>query len=226
MNAASSNDYEVSVETAAGLERRMTVRVPAADIEREIDARLAKVGQTAKLKGFRPGKVPEKVVRQYYGGQVREEVLNDVIRASYSRAIAEQKLNPAGGPRIEPLAGADAAPRSTSAIAPRSRCIPRSPCSRSSSWRSRCRPSRSKKPTSTTMIEKLRAQRATWRAVERAADERRPRGRRFRRHDRRRAVPGRRGQGRLDRDRRRPGAEGVRSGAARRAGGRTRPRPP
>ena len=97
--------YQVSVETAAGLERRLTIRVPSAEIEREISLRLAKVRKTAKLKGFRPGKVPEKVVRQYYGGQVRDEVLSDVIRASYSRAIAEQKLNPAGGPRIEALPG-------------------------------------------------------------------------------------------------------------------------
>jgi trigger factor len=106
MNAVTSKNYEVSIETAAGLERRMTVRVPTADIEREIASRLAKVGKTAKLKGFRPGKVPQKVVRQYYGGQVREEVMTDVIRTTYSRAIADKNLNPAGGPRIEPLEGA------------------------------------------------------------------------------------------------------------------------
>src|SRR5688500_15054294 len=108
MNAANSNSYEVSLETSAGLERRLTVRVPNTEIERAIAARLAQVGKTAKLKGFRPGKVPQKVVRQYYGGQVRDEIMTDVIRTTYSRAIAEQKLNPAGGPRIEPLGGADA----------------------------------------------------------------------------------------------------------------------
>ena len=84
----------------------MTVRVPTAEIEREVAARLAKVGKTAKLKGFRPGKIPKNVVRQYYGGQIRDEVLSDVIRSSYSRAIAEHKLNPAGGPRIEPVTDA------------------------------------------------------------------------------------------------------------------------
>ena len=97
--------FEVSVESSAGLERRLKIRVPSAEIEREIASRLAKVGKTAKLKGFRPGKIPEKVVRKYYGGQVRDEVLSDVIRASYSQAIADQKLNPAGGPRIEAVAG-------------------------------------------------------------------------------------------------------------------------
>src|SRR5688572_13734814 len=104
MNAVNSKSYEVSIERSAGLERRMTVRVPTAEIERAVAARLAQVGKTAKLKGFRPGKVPHKVVKQYYGGQVREEVMTDVIRTTYSRAIAEQNLNPAGGPRIEALA--------------------------------------------------------------------------------------------------------------------------
>ena len=107
MNAANSGQYEVSLETAAGLERRLTVRVPTVDIEKAIDARLAQVGKTAKLKGFRPGKVPHKVVRKYYGGQVREEVVTDLIRRTYSRAIAERNLNPAGGPRIEPLGGGE-----------------------------------------------------------------------------------------------------------------------
>ena len=55
---------------------KLKIRVPSADIEREIASRLAKVGKTAKLKGFRPGKIPEKVVRKYYGGQVRDEVLS------------------------------------------------------------------------------------------------------------------------------------------------------
>ena len=97
--------FEVSVESSAGLERKLKIRVPSAEIEREISSRLAQVGKTAKLKGFRPGKIPEKVVRQYYGGQVRDEVLSDVIRSSYSQAIADQKLNPAGGPRIEAVPG-------------------------------------------------------------------------------------------------------------------------
>jgi trigger factor len=105
MNAATQKTYEVSIETTPGLERRMTIRVPTVDIEKEVDSRLAKVGKTAKLKGFRPGKVPQKVVRQYYGGQVREEVLSELVRTTYTRAITERNLNPAGGPRIEPVEG-------------------------------------------------------------------------------------------------------------------------
>ncbi|MBN1239298.1 MAG: trigger factor [Gammaproteobacteria bacterium] len=103
----SNSNLDISVERPGGLEHRLTIRVPSADIEREIDARLQKVGRTARLKGFRPGKVPQKVVRRHYGGQVRQEVLSEVIRSSYSRAIQQEQLNPAGGPRIEALPGED-----------------------------------------------------------------------------------------------------------------------
>jgi trigger factor len=102
-----NSNLDISVERPGGLEHRLTIRVPNAEIEREIDARLKKVGRTARLKGFRPGKVPQKVVRRHYGGQVRQEVLSEVIRSSYSRAIQQEQLNPAGGPRIEALPGED-----------------------------------------------------------------------------------------------------------------------
>jgi trigger factor len=77
--------------------------VPSADIDREVDVRLKKMGKTARLKGFRPGKVPPKVVRKRYGSQIRQEVLGDVIRSSFSHAVTEKHMNPAGGPSIEPL---------------------------------------------------------------------------------------------------------------------------
>lgn len=81
----------------------MTVRVPNAEIEREISVRLTRVGRTAKIKGFRPGKIPEKIVEQRYGEQVRQEVMSDLIRSSYSRALVQEELRPAGGPNIEPV---------------------------------------------------------------------------------------------------------------------------
>ncbi|WP_428099938.1 trigger factor [Candidatus Rariloculus sp.] len=102
---ASTANVDVSVETSGTLQRRMTVRVPSAEIEREIDVRLKTMGKTARLKGFRPGKVPVKVVRKRFGGQVRQEVMSDVIRTSFSRAISQERLSPAGSPSIEPLAG-------------------------------------------------------------------------------------------------------------------------
>ena len=89
---------EVTVESTGTLERRMRVELPIAPIEEQVDSRLKTVGRTAKIKGFRPGKVPPKVVRQRYGKQVREEVLSEVLQKSYTQAVTQEKLNPAGGP--------------------------------------------------------------------------------------------------------------------------------
>jgi trigger factor len=94
---------QVSVETTSALERRMEVSVPRERIEQAIDERLKRVGRTVKLKGFRPGKVPPKVVKQQFGAQVRQEVLSDLMQSSFAEAVTQEKLNPAAGPRIEPL---------------------------------------------------------------------------------------------------------------------------
>ncbi len=94
---------QVSVESTGSLERRMEVSVPKEQIEQAVDERLKRVGRTAKLKGFRPGKVPPKVIRQQFGAQVRQEVLSDLMQSSFSQAVVEQKLMPAAGPRIEPI---------------------------------------------------------------------------------------------------------------------------
>jgi trigger factor len=91
----------VTVESTGALERRMRVELPIERIENEVDARLKSVGRTAKIKGFRPGKVPAKVVRQRYGKQVRQEVVGEILQKSYSDAVLQEKLNPAGGPKIE-----------------------------------------------------------------------------------------------------------------------------
>jgi len=163
----SSTNLDVSLEKAKGLERRMTVRVPAAEIEREIDARLVKVSRTARIKGFRPGKIPPKVVRQRYGTQIREEVLADVIRASFSRAVQQAELNPAGGPAIEPLSGADGehfSYRATFEVYPEIALKSLEKIA-------------IEKPLVAIadgdvekMIERLRQQRATWRGVDRKAN--------------------------------------------------------
>jgi len=94
---------QISVESTGALERRMEVSVPKEQIEQAIDARLKQVSRTAKLKGFRPGKAPIKVIRQQFGAQVRQEVLSDLMQSSFAQAVTEQKLNPAAGPRIEPI---------------------------------------------------------------------------------------------------------------------------
>lgn len=94
---------QVTVEVAGGLERRMRVELPAERIEKEVESRLKRVGRTAKIKGFRPGKIPPKVVKQHYGQQIRQEVLSDLMQKSYSDAVLQENLNPAGGPTIEPV---------------------------------------------------------------------------------------------------------------------------
>jgi trigger factor len=92
----------VKVESTGALERRMRVELPAERIEKEVESRLKSVARTAKLKGFRPGKIPPKVLRQHYGAQVRQEVLTELMSRSYSDAIAQENLQPVAQPMIEP----------------------------------------------------------------------------------------------------------------------------
>ena len=93
---------QVSIESSNGLERRLRVQVPAETIETQVEVRLKEVGRKAKISGFRPGKVPAKVVKQQFGGQVRQEVLQEVLQSSYAEAVTQEKLQPAGSPNIEP----------------------------------------------------------------------------------------------------------------------------
>lgn len=101
-------ELHVSLETGQGLERRLQVRVPAQRIELEVETRLRSVSRTANIKGYRPGKVPEKVIRQRFGDQVRREVLQDVVQSTYNEAVSGKQLRPAGDPQIDaaPDAGA------------------------------------------------------------------------------------------------------------------------
>src|SRR5690606_35208347 len=112
---------QVSVESTGALERRMEVQVPAERVEKAVEDRLQKMSRTVRLKGFRPGKVPVKVVRQQFGEQVRQEVLGDVVQSSFTEALAQEKLTPAGGPKIEPISldqGSDLKYRATFEVIP------------------------------------------------------------------------------------------------------------
>jgi trigger factor len=91
-----------NVEQLGALERRLQMSVPLEGIEREIDQRLKKMAREAKMPGFRPGKVPLKVLAQTYGPQLRSEVLGDAVQKAFSDAVREAKLRVAGQPRIEP----------------------------------------------------------------------------------------------------------------------------
>ena len=93
---------QVSVETTQGLERRMTVALPSEDIDSAVTERLQKISKTTRMNGFRPGKVPFKVVKKRYEPQVRSEVLGSMINESYYNAVRQENLRPAGQPNIEP----------------------------------------------------------------------------------------------------------------------------
>jgi trigger factor len=93
---------QVSVESTGKLERRMQVQVPAERVSEEIAARLKTISRTARLNGFRPGKAPLKVIRQQFGPQVHREVIGELLQSSYAEAVTQNKLTPAGNPRIEP----------------------------------------------------------------------------------------------------------------------------
>jgi trigger factor len=93
---------QVSIETTTGLERRLTIGVPAERIEQEVDKRLKKAAGNARVDGFRPGKVPMKVLRQRYGSGVRQEVIGEVMSQTFYEAVIKEELNPAGQPHIEP----------------------------------------------------------------------------------------------------------------------------
>jgi trigger factor len=93
---------QANLENLSTLERRLSVAVPMAEIEQEVDTRLKRLTRTVKMHGFRPGKVPLKVVAQQYGPQVRQEVLGDTLQRSFGEAIRQQNLKVAGYPRFEP----------------------------------------------------------------------------------------------------------------------------
>lgn len=92
----------VSVETTQGLGRRMTVQVPADQVDQEIDSRLKSLAESVRLDGFRPGKVPLRVVKQRFGRQVEQEVASELINSSFQEALTQENLKPAGGPQFEP----------------------------------------------------------------------------------------------------------------------------
>lgn len=93
---------QVSVEVLSGLERRLTIGVPADSVESEVAKRLNQLARTQRLPGFRPGKLPMAVVSQKWGDTVRRDVWGEVIQRSFYDAVVKENLNPAGNPRIEP----------------------------------------------------------------------------------------------------------------------------
>jgi trigger factor len=93
---------QVSVEAGEGLERRVKIDLPFERVEAEVEKRLQKLGRNARLPGFRPGKVPMQVLRRRYGDAVHQEVFGELVESSFSEALVQESLRPAGMPRIEP----------------------------------------------------------------------------------------------------------------------------
>ncbi len=93
---------QVSVESGEGLERKLTIQVPAETVDKEVESRLNSMRSRVKVDGFRPGKVPLKVVKQQYGAAVMQEVVGEVMQNTLREAVVQESLNPAGNPTIEP----------------------------------------------------------------------------------------------------------------------------
>src|SRR5687768_8393423 len=91
-----------AVDTQASLERRLTLSFPATEVRKEVEKRLKAQAKTARAPGFRPGKVPMKMVAAQYGYQIESDVLNDMVGRAFNQAANEQKLKVAGFPKIEP----------------------------------------------------------------------------------------------------------------------------
>jgi trigger factor len=98
----------IAVETLEKLERRITITLPLADVQAEVEKRLKARARTAKAPGFRPGKVPMKMIAAQYGYQVETEVLNDKVGRAFNDAANENNLRVAGYPKIEPKKDAEA----------------------------------------------------------------------------------------------------------------------
>ena len=91
---------QVSLETTKGLERRLTISVPAEKVDVEVKNRLRQIGKTQRINGFRPGKVPPSVLQKRYGKSVRQEIAGEVMQRNFVEAIMAEKITPAGRPQF------------------------------------------------------------------------------------------------------------------------------
>jgi trigger factor len=96
-----------STSTTNSLERTINMSVVAADVEKDVAARLASMARNINMPGFRPGKVPMKLVRQQYAAQARSEAFTEAVQIQFGNVVREQKLRVAGSPKIEPLESAE-----------------------------------------------------------------------------------------------------------------------
>jgi len=158
---------QISVESGEGLERRMRIDLPYERIQGEVDKRLQQMVRNARLPGFRPGKVPLKLLRQRYGEALQQEVFGELVQSSFGEAVQQESLRPAGMPKIEPEIDPDQQRFAYTAIfevlpefqlAPFSGQVVKRPVAQVT------------EADLDAMVERLRAQRKTWEPLEGPAE--------------------------------------------------------
>ncbi len=157
---------QVSLETTAELERRLTIGVPAAEIDGAVGERLEKAARTVRLNGFRQGRVPLRVVRQRFGASIRQEVVGEAMSRSFYDAVTREGVRPAGPPRIDPVRDQPGEDLQYIAIF---EVYPQVTLAELSDFTVTRPVAEVSDADLDAMIERLRQQRATWEVVERAA---------------------------------------------------------
>lgn len=161
---------QVTVESSEGLQRTISVSVPAERVDTAVDQRLQELRKSAKINGFRPGKVPMQVVRKRFSGQVRQEVMGELIQSTYQEAIEQVDLKPAGWPSVEPAESNDEdsgefAYKATFEVYPEVELAPAEQLAVS-------RPTAAVQDSDVDdMIDTLQKQRTTYEQVDRAAED-------------------------------------------------------
>lgn len=159
---------QVSVESGEGLERRLLVDLPAVRVSTEVEKKLADLAQHVRLDGFRPGKVPMRVIKQRFGDQVKQDVYGELIQATYYEAATEQKLTPVGDPKIDLR---DAAEEGGFSYTATIEIMPKIELADLSGKALTKVTAEVQDADVDAMIEKLRSQRTEWNDVERAAQD-------------------------------------------------------
>lgn len=159
---------QVTVESGEGLEKRLSVALPAERVSAEVDKKLNQLARTIRLDGFRPGKVPMRVIKQRFGEQVRQETFGELIQETFFEAASKENLRPAGEPKIEMNDDADDGGFTYTAVF---EVMPEIELADPSALKIKRPVAQVSDRDVDAMIDKLRDQRTTWNAVERAAQD-------------------------------------------------------
>ncbi len=157
---------QVSIETTSGLERRMTIGVPAEEVDKEVSSRLRRAAKTIRINGFRKGKVPMTVVKSRFAQGVRQEVVGELMNKTYYEALTQEELKPAGQPKIEATAMEEGKDLEFTAIF---EVYPEIKLADFSQLKVEELVAEVTEDDIETMIETLRGQRKTWTEVKRAS---------------------------------------------------------